>query len=109
VTEPRSDPQHEAFAGAGESDWARAAELLDDAVVHEPDDPDAEPIRTPEDWDAEEWDSQRQPPKTLDEANGALAGRLATPEAPDVEVVDYETVELTPDQGGPAPEKGGPE
>lgn len=78
-----TDPQHLAFAESGESDWARAAALLEDAVVHEPGDPDAEPIRTPEEWDGELWDSERQPPKTIEEAKAALAARVADPDAPD--------------------------
>ena len=102
MTEPRSDPQREAFADAGESDWARAAELLDDAVVHEPGDPDGEPIRTPEECDTEGWDSERQPQKTTEEATSALAARVAVADSPDVVEVDYATVELTAEQRGEA-------
>lgn len=103
MTQPGSfgyDAQHAEFAEAGESDWARSAVLMEDAVVHEPGDP--ETIMTPEEWDAAGWDNERQQPKTLDEANGALAQRLAMPEAPDNEVIDYEDVELTADQRGDA-------
>jgi hypothetical protein len=100
VTEPSRDPQHDAFAEAGESDWAAAAQLLDDAVVHEPG--DSESIMTPEEWHATEWDSERQPPKSAREATGALAQRVATPEAPDTTTVDYEFVHLTPEQRGDA-------
>lgn len=102
MTEPSNDPQHAVFADAGESDWAAAAELMADAVVHEPDDPDAPPIRTPEEWNEDEWDSERQPGKTTREATGALAQRVATPEAPDTTTIDYESVELTPEQRGDA-------
>jgi len=102
VTEQSRDPQHDAFAKADESDWARQAELLESAVVHEPGDPDAAPIRTPEEWDDDEWDSERQPPKTVREATGALAQRVATPEAPDTTTLDYEFVKLTPEQRGDA-------
>lgn len=102
MTEPERDAQYAVFAESGESDWARAAELLDDAVVHEPGDPDAPPIRTPEEWHDEEWDSERQPAKSAREATGALAQRVATPEAPDAVTVDYETVELTDEQRGDA-------
>jgi hypothetical protein len=107
VTEPSRDAQYAVFAESGESDWAKAAELLEDAVVHGPGDPEG--IMTPEEWHGTGWDSERQPPKTTEEATTALAGRVADPEAPDAVEVDYGTVELTPEQGGPAPEKGGPE
>jgi hypothetical protein len=100
--DPGHDAQHVAFAEADESDWAAAAQLMEDAVVHEPGDPDAPPIRTPEEWDEDEWDSERQPPKSAREATGALAQRVATPEAPDATTVDYEFVELTPGQRGDA-------
>jgi hypothetical protein len=102
VTEPSRDAQYAVFAESGESDWAAAAQLLEDAVVHEPDDPDGPPIRTPEEWDDDEWDSERQPGKSAREATGALAQRVATPEAPDAVTVDYESVELTPEQRGDA-------
>lgn len=100
MTEPSNDPQHTAFADAGESDWATAAELMSDAVVHEPGDPES--IMTPEEWDAAGWDSQRQPGKTAREATGALAQRVAMYEAPDAATVDYEFAELTGEQRGDA-------
>jgi hypothetical protein len=53
------------------------------AVVYEPGDPT--PIKTPEEWDAEGWDADRQSPKTLDEAREALAARIAAHDAPDTE------------------------
>lgn len=105
MTEPMEqsrDPQRTVFAEAGEADWAAAANLMDDAVVHEPGDPDAPPIRTPEEWDEDGWDSERQPPKTAREATGALAQRVAMPEAPDTVTFDYESVELTNEQRGDA-------
>lgn len=102
MTESSRDAQYAVFAESGESDWAAAAALMDDAVVHEPGDPDAPPIRTPEEWDDDEWDSERQPAKSAREATGALAQRVATPEAPDAATVDYEFVELTPEQRGDA-------
>jgi hypothetical protein len=55
----------------------------DHPVVHQPDDPT--PIKTPEEWDAEGWDADRQDPKNLDEAREALAARIAAPDAPDTE------------------------
>jgi len=85
MTEP--DPQRAAFVDAGDDDWATEAALLEGAVVHDPADPDAEPIRTPEEWHATGWDAERQPPKTLAEAQAALAGRIADPDAPDTEAV----------------------
>lgn len=77
------DPQREAYVGAEDSDWAREAELLDGAVVHEPG--DLTGVREPDDWHAEGWDADRQPPKSLDEAKEALAARIADPSAPDTE------------------------
>jgi hypothetical protein len=53
------------------------------AVVYEPGDPT--PIKTPEEWDAEGWDADRQSPKTLDEAREALAARIAAHDAPDID------------------------
>jgi hypothetical protein len=82
VSEP-NDPQHAAFADSDESDWAKSEELLAGAIVHEPDDPGDTPVRTPEEWDEEGWDAERQPPKTIEDARQALAGRIADPEAPD--------------------------
>lgn len=81
MTEP--DPQHEAFAEAGESDWARSAALLEGATVHEAG--DMEGVLAPEKWHEQGWDSERQQPKTHDEAAVELAGRIADPSAPDTE------------------------
>ncbi len=55
----------------------------DDAVVYEPG--DTTPIKTPEEWAAEGWDSGRQNPKTLDEARAALAARIAAHDSSDTE------------------------
>lgn len=98
--DPGYDAQRDAFTKAGESDWAASAQLMKDAVVHEPGDPES--IMTPEEWDSAGWDSERQPPKSARESTGALAQRVATPEAPDTLGVDYEFVGLTPEQRGDA-------
>lgn len=87
MTDPTNDEQRRAFVEATSSDWAAEAELLADAAIHLPDDPDAEPIRTPEEWDADGWDEERDGPKSLDEARQALADRIANPHAPDTEAV----------------------
>lgn len=92
------DAQRRAFTDAGAADWAAEAELLADAVVHEPGDPNAEPVRTPEEWDSTGWDENRDGPKSLDEAREALAARIADPHAPDTEATagaydDMEVVE----------------
>jgi hypothetical protein len=79
------DLQRRAYSDASESDWAREAELLAGATIHLPGDPDAPPIRTPEEWEG--WDTDRQSPKTVAEAQAALAGRIADPDAPDTEAV----------------------
>lgn len=75
------DKQRAAFTESEESDWAKSARLLENAVVHEPD--DREGIITPAEWHALEWDSERQPPKTIDEARAALNARVTDPDAPD--------------------------
>ncbi|WP_410670497.1 hypothetical protein [Amycolatopsis sp. cmx-4-68] len=77
------DAQRRAFTDAGPADWA--AETVGE--VHRPGDPDAAPIKTPEEWDAEGWDADREGPKTLGEARDALAARIADPRAPDTEAV----------------------
>lgn len=46
-------------------------------------DGDERPIRPPEYFEDENWDAQRQRPKTLGEAKVALAARIADPKAPD--------------------------
>ncbi|MGW4127942.1 hypothetical protein [Amycolatopsis japonica] len=79
------DLQRAAFADSGESDWSQETQLLAGAVIHHPG--DVSPIRTPEEWHAEGWDTERQPPKTTAEARAALAGRIADPDAPDTEAV----------------------
>jgi hypothetical protein len=71
------DRQKAAFIEATESDWTRQTELLQGTVVHEPDDPDAEPIREPEEWHAQGWDAECEPPKTITQAREALAARIA--------------------------------
>ncbi|WP_439383371.1 hypothetical protein [Amycolatopsis lexingtonensis] len=57
--------------------------LLAGAVVHGPG--DDTPVKSPEEWDAEGWDADRQGPKNLDEARASLAERIADPHAPDTE------------------------
>lgn len=91
MTDFEDDAQRRAFTEAGESDWAAQAKLLKYAVVHDPD--SSEPIVPPEAWDAADWDSQRQPPKTLVEAQAALAGRVADLDAPDADSTAYDQLE----------------
>jgi hypothetical protein len=81
------DAQRCAFTEAGPPDWAAEADLLDSAVLHQPDDPDAPPIRTPEEWNDEGWDDDRDGPKSIDEARAALAARIGDPHAPDTAAV----------------------
>jgi hypothetical protein len=40
-------------------------------------------LKTPDDYEAEQWDSEATGPKTLDEARAALVARIADPKAPD--------------------------
>ncbi len=56
---------------------------MTDFIVHQPE--DSAPIKTPEEWDAEGWDADRQGPKDLGEARSALDARIADPHAPDTE------------------------
>ena len=45
--------------------------LLAGAVVHGPG--DVTPIKSPQEWDAEGWDADRQGPKNVGEARASLA------------------------------------
>ncbi len=82
MTEP--DAQRRAFTDARTEDWRAIPPL---GTIHEPDDPAAAPIRTPEEWDAAGWDADRDGPKEVDEARAALAARIANPHAPDTAAV----------------------
>jgi hypothetical protein len=82
MTESEEDAQRRAFTEAGPYDWA-GTDLLEVEAVHAPGDPDAPPIRTPEEWDAAGWDADREGPKSLAEARAALAARIDDPAAPD--------------------------
>lgn len=75
------DRQTDAYQGADHSDWATDP-VLAGCVVHDPSSP---PDRTPEDWDG--WDFGRVGPKSLIEAQAALATRIADPDAPDDDTV----------------------
>jgi hypothetical protein len=73
------DRQSAAFRHATEADWA-GVNLAECDVFEDGDD---RPIRTPEDWEAADWDAGREEPKSLVEARVALAYRIANPAAPD--------------------------
>jgi len=79
------DRQSDAYRNATEADWAGVN--LDECDIYP--DGDERPIRTPEEFEADNWDSARQAPKTLDEAKAALAARIADPDAPDDESVAH--------------------
>lgn len=81
MTEPDPDAQRVAYTGATQTDWAAQAVLLADAVVHEPG--DTVGILDPDQWHATAWDSDRLPPKNLNEARRALNARVTNPDAPD--------------------------
>jgi hypothetical protein len=85
MTDP--DAQRRAFADAGHDDWTPPGRAFAGALVHDPDDPKPEPIKTPEDWDAEGWDADRDGPKSVGEARAALATRISDPHAPDTPAV----------------------
>lgn len=73
------DRQSAAYRHATEADWAGVN--LAECEVYP--DGDERPIRTPEDHEADNWDADREGPKSLAEAQAALAGRIANPSAPD--------------------------
>lgn len=83
MNDSEHDAQHRVFAELDGRDLEHAADLVGDATLRLPDDPHDSPIRTPEEWDADGWDSDRQPPKTIAEAKAALDARIATDDAPD--------------------------
>jgi hypothetical protein len=85
MTESEDDAQRRAFTDSGPTDWAAAGDDFH-VFVHDPDDP-AAPIRTPEEWNADSWDEDRQGAKSLDDARAALADRIADPHAPDTAAV----------------------
>ena len=74
------DKQAQAFRDAPPSDWAAQAAMLTDAT-HYP--AGTDPNLTPEQYEARQWDAERGPAKTLDDARTALAARIADPAAPD--------------------------
>lgn len=73
--------QADAYRTAGPGDWATDP-VLAGCVVHDPGTP---PDRTPQEWDATGWDAAQTGPKTLIEAQAALAARITDPAAPDDE------------------------
>lgn len=73
-----ADRHSEAFRLASEDDWT-----ADDADREVYPDDDPRPVRLPEDHEADEWDRDKDGPKTPDEARAALAARIANPRAPD--------------------------
>lgn len=74
------DPQRRAFTGASMLDWGEIPFIT---RLHNPDDPAAPPVKSPEDWDADGWDLDRERPKAIEEAQAALVARVADPAAPD--------------------------
>jgi hypothetical protein len=83
MAEHTEDPQREAFTGAGVREQRLETYLMGDAVVYEPEDPHAPPIGTPEAWNADRWDAGHDGPKSIGEAQRALAERISDPAAPD--------------------------
>lgn len=74
-----TDVQGRAFTDADPETWAQQAVLLEGAVIHEPGDTDG--IKSPQEWAG--WDSERQQPKTVEEAQVALKARILDDRAPD--------------------------
>lgn len=82
------DPQSRAFREATEGDcWdGNLVDLIvsPDGAYHEPIS-DVSQVKLPEDYEADGWDAGREAPKTIAEARGVLAARIADPRAPDTE------------------------
>lgn len=76
-----TDPQSGVFHESTQDDWTEA-DLVDhpDGTL---DDLEPEPVKTVDEYEAEEWDSELAGPKTLDEARENLAARINDPHAPD--------------------------
>lgn len=74
------DRQSAAFRESGPEDWSSAADQSG-CVRYSPD--DNTPVRSPEEWEAANWDTGCEAPKTIDEARAALAARIADSHAPD--------------------------
>jgi hypothetical protein len=83
-----TDPQSKAFREAtAEDHWTDDISALIEehgAKYHEPV-ADISEIRSPEDYESDEWDVDREPPKSLEDAKASLAARISNPEAPDVD------------------------
>lgn len=98
-----TDPQSVAFREAEPEDsWDGAiASLVVDGAVHHPPIVDVGEIRLPEDYESDNWDGDREGPKTLDEARAALAARIDARSAPDARDVagayDDEHTDEVPD------------
>lgn len=77
------DAQSAAFREATPADRVPDGRIHDHAErVHEPLH-DVGVLKTPEDYEAEDWDADRIAPKGLTEARRQLAARIADPSAPD--------------------------
>lgn len=83
------DPQSRAFREATDADhWDGDLGALIErhgAVVHDPV-TSINDIPGPDDYEREAWDAGRDGPKTIHEARGALAARIADPTAPDTDL-----------------------
>jgi hypothetical protein len=87
VTHP-SDPQSVAFREATESDhWDDDVNALiaQEGAVYHDEATSIDQIRGPDAYETEDWDADRDGPKTIGEARVALADRIADPEAPDTD------------------------
>lgn len=86
-----ADRQFEAYHGMTPDDaWNGDLSSLPVEEVHEPI-TNVYQVRLPEEYenDGLGWDSERQGPKTPEEANAALRARIADYGAPDARFYDY--------------------
>ncbi len=92
------DRQSLAYRDAGPADWW----TLDDLPVVQG------PIRSVEDWEADDWDIGRLGSKSLALAKGALALRVLDPTAPDDDPHAYDDLAYPKaPRGGPVAPRGG--
>jgi hypothetical protein len=78
------DRQSEAFRNATDEDhWS--GQVTDDDTVHQ-ELRSLSDITLPDDYDDDEWDTDKDGPKSLEEARTALDERIENPEAPDDEI-----------------------
>lgn len=81
MTNPPGDRQSVAFRGATDADhWDGDLEAVGGRVSQAD---DVSQVVLPDEFEEHGWDAGREGPKSLEEAQAALAARIADPGAPD--------------------------